>query len=253
MPFTLVGFQGNVTPVAGAVPVPAILDQHITVVGNDLFVPPLNKLLAEYNCGNGVQASAQLQSPSLRRLALYNLAVLEQAGHPVGEGAFLPHFNSPIPLDVNEMLEAWIDTDPRVNVNSAVLCWLADDVLKPVNGAMISVKFTATLTPVLGQWINAPIAFDQMLPVGKYQIVGANVGGDATTGIAFRFVIPGYQWRPGGLCYTVYGTKPPDNQLFGGMGVWAEFDSQTPPTIDYIASTLAAQTIIGYLNLIKTG
>ena len=251
--FTLVGFQKSMTAVADvAQALTAIADQHITVNGNDVYVPALNKLIAEYAARTNTCYGAQLQSPSLRRQALLDLPIIQQGIQPSGNESFQPHYQSPITLDINEQLEAWLTDSGTSAIVSTVLAWLADDSLKPVNGAMISIGFQATITAIIGSWVNGALTFNQKLPVGKYQIVGASCKTASGAGIAFRFVIPGYQWRPGALCENNLGAKPYVEQLYGGMGVWGEFDTNTPPTLDILNSAAGSQAFRGYMNLIKS-
>ncbi len=253
MPFTLVAWQESIDEDDVLSNVAAVADQHIHVEGDRIFVPELNKLLAEYVAqANGMYA-ARIQSPSLRAGLLIDIPILQQGLNPSGSESFYPHFDCPISLVTNEGLEALANKPADGSVVATILAWLADADLKPVYGEFLTVRFTATITSVLGEWKNGAITLAQTLPVGKYAIVGANVietGGDA---IAFRFVIPGYPWRPGGLSCNSYGAKPFYLQMYGGMGVWAEFDSQTPPTIEILHGAAASQSLVGYLNLVKTG
>jgi hypothetical protein len=252
--FTLVGWQDTVTTVGGvSQAVAAIADQHVTIAGTDIYVPSLKSLIAEYVARANTLTACQLQSPSLRRSALFDLPVLQQGLSPSGAESFQDHFGSPTDLDVGEKLEAWITDSGTAAVVTTILAWLSDGALKPVNGSMLSVAFSATITAVLGSWVNKAITFSQTLGVGKYDIVGCNVCGAGTTALAFRLVIPGYPWRPGALCTENLGAKPHYEQLYGGMGTWGSFDSATPPTLDLLAASAGSKALVGILNLIKTG
>lgn len=251
--FALVGWQESVDPDGVLTNVAAVSDQHVAVSGDRIYVPSLNYLIAEYAAQADGSYHAQLQSPSLRSKTLLDLAVIEQAGYPTGHDAFLPHFASPIELDVNEGIEALINKPADGAVVATLLAWLSDGALTPVTGEIITVRVTATITSILGQWVNGALTFSQTLPVGRYAIVGANFTEDGGDLIAFRFVVAGYGWRAGGLSVGTFGSLPNSAQRYGGMGIWAEFDSTTPPTLDVLAFAAAAQTIVGYVDLIKIG
>ena len=250
---TLVGWQESVDPDDTLTNLAACADQHVSVSGDRIYVPSLNKLIAEYAAQASGAYQARLQSPTLRANLLLDIGVIQQGGYPSGGESFMPHFKSPIELAVNEGLEALINKPADSAVVGTILAWLADGGLTPVVGEVFTVRVTATITSVIGQWVNGALTFAQTLPVGRYAIVGANMlesGGDL---IAFRFVIPGYEWRPGGLACNNYGSRANPDQRHGGMGVWAEFDSSTPPTLDILAFAAASQSVVGYIDLIKIG
>lgn len=251
--FTLVGWQESVDEDGTLTPLTAIADQHIRVTGDRIYVPSLNKLIAEYAAQANTVTHVQLQSPSLRRVALLDVGICQGGIRPSGGESFIPHFNCPLDLEVGEGLEAYINKPSDSAIVATVLVWLADGVLTPVVGEIFTVKVTATITSILTQWVNGALTFTQTLPVGRYAIVGATMmeaGGDL---IGFRFVIPGYEWRPGSLTTGDLGAKPNVAQRYGGMGVWGEFDSTTPPSIDIIAAAAASQTVVGYIDLMKVG
>jgi hypothetical protein len=251
--FTLVGWQESIDPDDVLSNVAACKDQHVAVSGDKIYVPSLNKLVAEYAAQASGAYSSQLQSPSLRRTALLDIGVIQQGTCPSGAESFYPHFDCPIALETNEGLEALINKPADGAAVATILAWLSDDVLIPVVGEIFTVRVTATITSIVGEWVNGALTFSQTLPVGKYAIVGAKVmesGGDL---IAFRFVIAGYGWRAGGLACNNYGANPHRLQRYGGMGIWCEFDSTTPPTLDILAVAAASQSVAGYIDLIKVG
>lgn len=251
--FTLVGWQESIDQDGVLTNIAAILDQHVSVSGDRIYVPPLNKLVAEYACQGDNLYHIQLQSPSLRRVALLDLPVCLEALNPANHNGFVPHFDSPLELAVNEGVEALANRTADGAVVGTVLAWLADGELTPVKGEIFTVRVTASIISILGSWVNGALTFSQTLPVGRYAIVGANFLEDGGDLIAFRFVVPGYEWRPGGLAVSAFGANPIREQLYGGMGVWCEFDSVNPPTLDVIAGAAAAQTIVGYVQLMKVG
>lgn len=251
--FTLVGWQQALDQDGTLSPIDAIADQHVAVSGDIIYVPSLTRLIAEYAAQANTVTHVQLQSPSLRRVALLDIAMCQGGIRPSGGESFIPHFNCPLALEEGEGLEAYINKPADGSIVASVLAWLADGALTPVVGEIFTVRFTATITSILTQWVNGAITLTQTLPVGRYAIVGADVmeaGGDL---IAFRFVVPGYQWRPGSLTCGDLGAKPNVAQRYGGMGIWAEFESITPPTLDIIAAAAASQTVVGHIDLIKVG
>ena len=131
-----------------------------------------------------------------------------------------------------------------------ILAWLTDGPIAPVSGEMFTVRVTNADTLVANVWTNGALTFDQVLPVGQYAIVGAVF---ISAGLlAFRFLFQGSTPRPGGLGYDDVSDLPPDKQRYGGLGVWGEFDSRTPPTVDFL-SRAADTSQVGYLDLVRIG
>jgi len=251
--FTLVGWQQSLDEDGVLVPIDACADQHVAVSGDKIYVPSLNKLVAEYVAQANTVTHAQLQSPSLRRVALLDIPLVQGGVRPSGGESFMPHLNCPIELAEGEGLEAYINKPADGAIVATVIAYLADGALTPVVGEVFTVKFTATITSILTQWVNGAITLGQVLPVGRYAIVGAKVMEAAGDLIAFRFVVAGYEWRAGGLTCSDLGASPEHEQRYGRMGIWAEFDSSAPPTLDILAAAAAAQTVVGYVDLIKVG
>lgn len=251
--FTIVGWQQSLDEDGVLVPIDACADQHVAVSGDKIYVPSLNKLVGEYVAQANTVTHAQLQSPSLRRTALLDIALVQGGVRPSGGESFMPHFSLPLELAEGEGIEAYINKPADGAIVATVIAWLADGALVPVIGEVFTVKFTATITSILTQWVNGAITLGQVLPVGRYAIVGAKVMEAAGDLIAFRFVVAGYEWRAGGLTCSDLGAGTEHEQRYGRMGVWAEFDSSAPPTLDILAAAAAAQTVVGYVDLIKIG
>lgn len=250
--FTLVAFQ-EAEPSAAAVAenVAGVPDQHVRVEGDIIYMSELNDILAVYCGGAATLTEAYLASPSLRRLANYYISPIELAGMPVGDDSFIMHPQSPLSLEENEGLEVIVTDSAGVGaVNTTVGVWLADGPQLPITGEIFHVKATSTITEVVNTWVNGTITFDQVLPVGRYQIVGARCWID--DGVLFRFVPIGAANRPGGLCSGGIGYKAHDLQRNGGLGVWCEFDQITPPSVEVLANEGAAGTAVElYIDLIK--
>lgn len=98
-------------------------------------------------------------------------------------------------------------------------------------------------------WTNGPITFDDSLPVGHYQVVGFRA--ESAGLVAARLVFKGYGWRP--ACLGNVSPQQFGSDVFrnGNMGVWGEFDSINPPTVDFLSNS-ADTAEYGILDLLKT-
>lgn len=249
MPFTVVGFNESRAGTTGYTNVAACADQHVTVEDDIIYIPELNRLVGAYMAGSPEADEAYLTSPSLRRVALVDLAPIQKGVNPDGWESVHLHPRNPIRLEEGEGLECLAkETGTTTDIKSCVV-FLADGPLPVVTGEIWTVQATATITTAAKQWVNGALTFRQTLPVGRYRLVGCRCKG--STIVAFRFVFVGAYWRPGGIGVNDVGAHDPPEQRYGGMGVWGEFESRTPPTVEIIGGTEAAQSPELYMDLIK--
>jgi hypothetical protein len=229
----------------------ACVDPHIHYAGDYNYVPVgLTKVL--FGAGRGKDMLGfKINSPSLRgRYAagmgpVDNLSSLQYYQKPNANDLT----DNPLPLVATEGVEALIERATGAASYLSAILALGDGPVSPVHGEIYSIDFSATITTVLSSWVNGAITLAETLPAGRYQLVGALLWG--LEAIAFRFVIPGQIWRPGGIACHDIQTTTPDFQRNGRMGVWGEFDHDTLPSMDLIAETAASQGVGGCLDLIK--
>ena len=245
--FTTIAWSASVDQVAPAA-IAAVPDPHVRVNVNDIIVPTaLNKLVGAYGIGVNL-TRAQLVSPSLRRLLNLEVAPFDRLALPVAPFKLHDLRASPIILDGEEALNAFSAEDGSGATRMNMLAWLADDAIVPVGGDIRTVRVTAATTLVAFQWTNGALTFDQSLPAGRYQLVGARFNSAGL--LAARCVFPGSPWRPGVVGVAL--DSNPEGEIYrrGNFGVWGEFMHNTPPTIDFLsASADSAET--GELDLIK--
>jgi hypothetical protein len=247
--FHLGAFFQSVDPASNFQAINAVPDQVLTVNGIDLRVPKTAPLLvgetAAINDASLVRA--QLQSPSLRAFLNRDIEPVSQ-GKVIGVNSrYIYHGDSPVALVPDESLNLFVQSDPAAAAIHYGLVWLSDGALKPVSGPIYSVRWTAAAALVAGTWVNAPIVFSQVLPAGSYQIVGMRAR--SANLVAARCVFVGGGYRPGVAGSAAITGADDDRQRFGEMGVFGQFDNTTPPTVDFLGDTDAAQT--GIFDLIK--
>lgn len=247
MSFSIVGWSASVDQVAIAA-IAAIPDPHVRVNGNDIIVPPdIPNLVGAY-C-NGVNLTrGQLASPSLRRFLNMEVTPIDILATPQTPFRFTDLRADPILLDGNEALDALTSENGAGATRMNMFAWLADGPIDAVDGDVRTVRVTATQTLVAFNWTNAAIQFDQQLPAGEYMIVGGRFNSAGL--LAWRCVLPGNPWRPGGIGVTSDGGAEPSIFRDGNFGAWGSFAHNTPPTIDFCSST-ADTSETGQLDLIK--
>lgn len=254
MPFTLVAYQEvkplDTTPIAIA----GVPDQHIRVEDEFIYMSLFNQIIGVF-CGGATELTqAHLASPSLRRLANYAISQIGIVEFPAVPYGLALHPDSPLALEVNEGLEAIITASATITPEECTVgVFLSDGPVAPISGEIFPVRATATgITLAAEGWANTTIDFDDTLPVGRYQVVGARAS--ITDGVLFRLVPIGEAFRPGGIITAGVGEVDFELHRNGGLGVWCEFDQITPPSVDLLGGTAPAGTDLElFLDLIKVG
>lgn len=233
---------------ATLVNVAALADQSVRVNGDDIIIPRgLNFLLGAYALGPNV-TRAQLLSPSLRRVFNQEIGPIDVAALPTSPVPFNLFAPNILELDEDEALNAQAAEDAAGASRATVLVLLGDGPIEPVTGDLHTVRVTGATTLVANAWTNGALTFDQTLPAGRYQLVGARMR--STNLQAFRFVFIGGTWRPGSIGNALVSDLDIPGQRGGGWGVWGEFEHNTPPTVDFLANG-ADTAEAGELDLIK--
>jgi hypothetical protein len=246
--FGLVAWSQSVDTSGVLTPVAALADQSVRVNGNDIIVPTgLQNLIAAYGLGPSI-TRGQLASPSLRRYLNPEIAPLDVNTLPTPPIGLMQLWDNPILLDAEEALDANFAESGAGAARGTIGAWLADGPIEQVTGDIRTVRVTATTTLIANAWTNAALTFDQTLPAGTYQCVGARFF--STNGQLFRLVFVAGEFRPGGIMMQNASQDDPDVFRYGKMGVWGEFKHNTPPTVDFLANGAdTAET--GVLDLVK--
>jgi hypothetical protein len=248
--FHLTGWHQSVQPVANVLQnIAGIPDPILAVTGNDVRVPAqLPFLIGAAGLINDASlARVEIQSPSLRVRTNLDVEPIHNGlvwGNP-SEINYWP--DSPVPIVPNESLNAAVGSAPAAPVIHEAFVWLADGPQAPVTGNIFTIRATAAITLSSGIWVNGALTFNQVLPSGRYAVVGMRVRGANL--VVARLVFPGQMPRPGVLAVSAIGNVDPYWPRFGRMGSWGEFDNTVPPTLDALGVTDTAQTLL--LDLIQ--
>lgn len=251
--FTTVAFSDSVATAATAEELDAIKDQSHTISGTDLYIGKWNKIVGECVLGYAT-ATAYLTSPSLRRLGrhyLYPFCYPADIQYNVKQ-PLTWHADFPLELLMNEALNAVVEGS---GINSewshVVGVWLMDKLEPVPKGEFRTIHAYCTGTYPVETWTNDALTFTEDLPVGHYAIIGANGYLYDARGL-FRFVPLDSPNRPGGVTKDEFCLDDVFPQRYGRMGMWCEFDSVRPPTVDIITphSTSATELYLR-IDLIK--
>jgi len=245
--FHLCAFSQSIAA-AGLQEIDGVNDPIMAVHGKNIQVPDFAPyLLGAYNFGTNYDG-VQLRSPSLRRLAYYEVLPTRLSDLYESGDYIVLNQESPISLDVGEQLSAYVERTNAIPAQNTVMVFLSDGEIKPVVADYVSVRATANVVTSAYQWHNAQLNFETTLPVGSYGVLGAGFWGQGL--VAYRFIFQDQQSRPGGLGMQGY-TDPKFHYFSGGrLGVWGKFHSSTPPTVDFLSSTVE-DVLRGYVDLVR--
>lgn len=245
--FTLAAYAEN-QAMDGYTPLAAVDDAHLRTVGDDILVPPINQLVGVQVVSPSI-VKARLVSPSLRRISnLYIHPITQQWQVDFEEEShFMDFFERPIPLDISEAITCEIDT-AGVSEQAYGLIWFMDKIDPAPAGPIRCIRATAAIAGVAYSWESGALTFPEALPAGRYALVGADANG--ATLRAFRFIFPGYQWRPGTIGVGEVPYPGIKKMRWGRKGVWGEFEHDLPPVLEVLCALTDSEQEV-YLDLVQ--
>ncbi len=228
----------------------AIASEFDTVSNNGIVVQPGWPMIIGATAYSAHLSRAQFRAPSLQ-IPDYPLITPVAIARPTSslEQVWTDWRAAPLTLKVNEALLAF-EQHATSTEHVYILALMSDKIPAPVSAPFRTIRLTGTTTLTADAWSNALMTFDDQLPVGNYDVIGARLEG--VSPIAFRLTFPGWPSRPGGpaLLDAVSMDVNP-NRLFraGGLGVWGTFNSIQQCTLEVLATAAdTAQTL--YLDLV---
>jgi hypothetical protein len=247
--FHLSAWYQSVDPAGVLLPINGVPEATLMVAGADIRVPKaLPFIIGAAGLANDASGSrAQIQSPSLRiqtNLDVEPLVLALVFGNPP-EQSFWPQ--TPVQVVPDESLNFAILSDPAAAAAHYGLVFLADGAQNPIEGNIFSVRCTAAITLSAGVWVNGALTFQQTLPAGRYAVVGMRAR--SANLVAARLVFQEQMARPGVLAVNAIADQDPYWTRFGRMGVFGEFESTNPPTVDALGVTDSAEIFI--LDLVR--
>jgi hypothetical protein len=253
--FHLALYSASIANGSVLVQVAQVADPVVAPSGNGFLVPgTINKLMRAAAFGTNL-TRVQLTSASLRDYAPFDIGPVN-VGTLIATPANLADFSdSPLPLSVNEELDAFGVQSNAGAQRITVAVWLADGPIRPYSGRFFTVHWTATATLTANAWSATAITFDNGIPSGTFAIVGSRM---ISAGAAFHRWIPrgGPAYRPGGFAGQAQSFNPVDgsrgSDYVANWGEWMRFTNTTPPSVE-IFSISADTTEEGYLDLVQVG
>lgn len=228
----------------------AVPDGSVNVIGDNIRVPRFANMIGGVYAGGAAITQARLVSASLRDPANLDVSPIDIGAEPTVPTPFIDMFANPRQLTNGEDLRAQSAENGVADQRAVVGVFLTDGPIAPAAGEIFTVRVTGTTVHVANQWTEVPLVFDQVIPAGRYALVGAHF--IAATLILSRFIIPGVAHRPGMIGYDSPGDVGLPIFRNGMLGTWAEFDT-TQSLQAEVLSTAADVSDEGFLDLIFLG
>ncbi|KKL53439.1 hypothetical protein LCGC14_2275450, partial [marine sediment metagenome] len=128
---------------------------------------------------------------------------------------------------------------------------IGDGPVLPVTGQIRTIRATAAIAGTEIVWTSGALTFSEDLPAGIYQVVGARCEADNPG--AFRLIFVAGGPRPGSLaCLTPAGAEVPGSRR-GDWGMWGQFDTNQPPTLEILSLAGAGSAQVLYLDIMRVG
>lgn len=254
MPYHMAAWSQSVLTAGTFQEIDAVDEEVLFTSGKDIRVSAEWPRLIGYAAAGDSTAQARIEAPSLR--GFLNQAVAEVDPDPglvLPDDVFRALFADPLPLMPGESLTFLSDGggDGATASDVSAVIMVADGAPQPVTGDIRTVRATTSITGIQREWVSGQLVFDEQLPGGRFQLVGAAAEDVA----AFRFIIAGQSNRPGGYgrASGAIGTRIIPGQRRGGWGVWGEFDVNRPPVVEILSLGGAGTNPNIWLDLIMLG
>lgn len=246
---TLVGYYESQDTSAVLTRMAALVDQHITVNGDDILVPDFASKLGWIWAAGSDITQAQISSPSLREKLLLDVMPLNDgADEPLDPPPIDIRMPSGIQLVPSEGLRALVAEDAAGADAEYILAMLFDSIDAVPPGEIMTVRATSATTVTANAWSLCVLTFSQQLEAGRYAVVGMRAEG--ATALAARLVFPGSGYRPG--CLGTDTAADVGLKIFrhGALGSWGEFEHTFPPQVEMLCTAGDTAQVV-WLDLVK--
>lgn len=244
----LLAYRESVAASATDLDLDALAGPGDFVTNGHQVLPEDRWLIAAYASGLGL-TQMRINPPQLREVAPVQIRPLSKALLPPNDPNVCDFRRRPVRIRANQEIQILTTTDATAGPNvEYTLLWFSDGNFSVNTGiGEYIIRATGAATLVAGVWTFVTLTYQDQLPPGQYEIIGAEYFG--TTAVAARLVFVGNQiWKPGFM-----GSADPGNRLWEafygpsqgidgmGMGSYGVFSNIYLPSVECLAN--AADTV----------
>lgn len=223
----------------------------IMALNNGHFNPQYDmKVLAAYFGAAGA-TRARFITATLRQTSTPWIRPIQLSIVPLDEPNIADYRMNPLTIKGLEELQLeGYQTTGGAAVVVGVACLAPGPIQPAPQGDIITMRGTGTTTCVAGGWTQCAITWQDVLPAGKYAVVG--LAGIAATGIAARLILEESFWRPGCVASGLVSSSNSDIFVKGGLGTWGYFTGNRMPNLEFLCNAAdTAQEV--YLDFVRVG
>lgn len=248
----LLAYSGAKTDSTANEAASAIQDNVLTRTANgNQYLLPWDATVLMAFAYNDTITRARLNYPSYRDVGLPEIYPLNALAEPSANyNVWYPGWNGP---RVKKTEELGADSSNGAStVDTIHIGVLIGDAPAAIPaGRRFTVRGTAAQTLVASAWTSAAIALDQVLPFGRYGVIGMRV--TCNDAICARLIFPNQLgYRPGVPCgETIAIDDPRQIGRAGQFGLWGTFEQTAPPTLEVLGGTAGAETPAVILDLVE--
>jgi len=245
--FHLACYNGSVGAGLSNVDIAAVSDQALTISNNHFVLTEPGRLLNAYAQGTDI-TNARVNTPKLRLISLPSLTPVNPGTLPGDLPPLVSFGDFPIGLDpIDEIAVETTNAGAGAETHTVGL-WLGFGARPIPSGPAYTIRATSTITGVSGSWSAGNIVLDQVLPAGRYSVIGLRA--IAANCVFARLIFPDMKYRPGTVASATAAQDDFSYVRFGKSGELGQFDSIAQPQLEiFVNGTCTAQTI--FMDVIK--
>lgn len=246
--YHLAVYKGTPGANASNFDLPAVNDNVLTLSNNHYILTQSARVKLAYTQGASLTLS-RINTPKLRATSLPYIQPLKVGTLPGNLPPVSIYDNNQLNLDPIDEIAIEVSNDLAMGTEVTIAGLFLEMSNTPIpQGPSFTIRATSAFTATDGQWTSGAIVFDQVLPAGRYAVVGLRVIG---LNVVFgRLIFPGGTYRPGTIASNSNGESDGNIVRQGSCGLLGEFDSVAQPQIEIFANgSNTAQTV--FMDIIR--
>lgn len=241
-------YNGTLTESVSNQDIPAVTDQSLTISNGHYVLTEPARLAGVYGQSTNLER-LRINTPTLRATSLPYMEPIRQGTLPgsLPPMAILGDYALPLsPID-EIAFEASLGGASGTQ-DTTVGAWFQFGMRPIPSGAAYTLRATSSFTCTAGSWTAGAFILDQVLPAGRYSVIGMRVV--AANAIFGRLIFPAQTYRPGVLVSTNESQNDFSYVRMGKMGELGQFDSIAQPQLEIFANgACTSQTV--YIDCIR--
>lgn len=246
--YHLACYKGTPGANASNFDLPAVNDNVLTLSNNHYILTQSARVKIAYAQAPSLTL-ARINTPKLRATSLPYIEPIRVGDLPGNLPPAAIYYTNQLNLDpIDEIaIEVSNNLESSTEVTIAGL-FLEMSTSSIPQGPSFTIRATSTFTSTSLQWTSGAIVFDQVLPAGRYAVIGLRVIGP---NIVFgRLIFPGGTYRPGTIASDTVSESDGNLVRQGSCGLLGEFDSVAQPQIEIFSNGAnTAQTV--FMDIIR--